>query len=718
MSGPTLISDEQWPQIKHKAGLGEFAAALEFLRHEVADFFARPVGVQALPGGYYHDYFCPQHAVQLIFEPDSPTLHRCPVDGATFSGEPFDSAWRWSVNNRLAESALRLAVLWKLEGEERNRQSVQEILLGYADAYDGYKAYDGWRPENHGVAQFSTLDEAVWSIPLAWSFDLIRSTLSDGQQKEIVDGLLLPAAEFLMARHFGGIHNFACWHNAAIGTIGAVTGRESLLEFAIDGQYGFHTQAREGILADGLWFEGSFSYHFYTVAALLLLAKATVNLPKWDIREHPSLAAVLRAPVLCAYPDGSLPATNDCWYFTGLNDDCCHGVPKAPAFYEIGNAWFDEPLFGQVLARAYRHGPRESLDALLYGATELEADPEAGLALPSVQMPASGYTILRTQPEGEAVRSEATEQYVFLKYGIHGGGHGHPDKLGLTVYACGERQAPDLGTPGYGIDLFQGWYRQTVSHNTVVLDGKSQPAGAGRSIAFRADGPFQIADAAVRWGEEAVIGIDAPTYGVDSEAPAIYDGAGMRRAVLACGDYFVDIFLVDAGRERRIDWIFRNRGVLAPLGDGIPIVPAELKGDGYEYIDDLSTRPAYDNIALNWEFGETGTKLFMAEMNGTVLYAGPAPGYPAEDTQDLMIRQRTASRTAFLSVFHPYRDSPRIGSVTWHGSDLIGAGWAACTVEGSGWQDRWIVRMNSGVETPPWLAELPASNRFEYTLED
>ena len=41
---------------------------------------------------------------------------------------------------------------------------------------------------------------------------------------------------------------------------------------------------RERHLADGLWFEGSFSYHFYTVAALLLLAKATANLPKWDLR--------------------------------------------------------------------------------------------------------------------------------------------------------------------------------------------------------------------------------------------------------------------------------------------------------------------------------------------------------------------------------------------------------------------------------------------------
>lgn len=718
MTNTTLISHDQWSDIRQKTGLPQFAPAVELLRSEVADFFARPVDVPQLPGGYYHDYFCPQHAVQLIFEPDSPTLHRCPVDGATFSGEPFDSAWRWSVNNRLAESALRLAVQWKLDGEERNRQSVQEILLGYAAAYDGYKSYSGWRPDNHGVAQFSTLDEAVWSIPLAWSFDLIRATLSDGQQEEIVGKLLLPAAEFLMARHFGGIHNFACWHNAAIGTIGAVTGIEELLSFAIDGDYGFHKQAQEGILADGLWFEGSFSYHFYTAAALLLLAKATANLPEWDLRQHPSLAAVLRAPVLCAYPDGSLPATNDCWYFTSLNDDCCHGVPKAPAFYEIGNTWFEEPLFNEVLARAYQVGPRESLDALLYGATEIGSGADGGLTLPSVEMPASGYAILRTQPEGESEPPAATEQYLLLKYGVHGGGHGHPDKLGLTLYARGERQAPDLGTPGYGIDLFQGWYRQTVSHNTVVLDGKSQPAGAGRSLAFRADGPFHIADAAIDWSADTVRGIDVPTYGVDDEAHEIYDGAKMRRAILAREDYFLDIFLVDAGRECRIDWIFRNRGVLAPLGDGIPIVPAELEGDGYEYIDDLSTRPAYGDITMNWQFGDSGTKLFLAEMEGTNMYAGPAPGYPAEDVQDLMIRQRTTSRTAFISVGHSYRGSPRIDSVTWHGSDLMGSGWASCTVEGSGWQDSWVIRMNGGVETPPRLADLPSRNSFKYTLED
>jgi len=147
-------------------------------------------------------------------------------------------------------------------------------------------------------------------------------------------------------------------------------------------------------------------------------------------------------------------------------------------------------------------------------------------------------------------------------------------------------------------------------------------------------------------------------------------------------------------------------------------VPAVLEGDGYKYIEDLSTRPACDSIVLDWQFDETGVKLFMAEMDGTALYAGPAPGNPAEDTQDLMIRQRTASRTAFVSVFHPYEERPRIASVTWHGSDLIGAGWAACTVEGPDEKELWIVRLGSKMEVPAWLDGLPASGRFEYTLED
>ena len=367
--------------------------------------------------------------------------------------------------------------------------------------YDGYKAYAGWRPPNHGVAQFSTLDEAVWSIPLAWSFDLIRSTLTDSQQAEIVDKLLLPAADFLMERHFGGIHNFACWHNAAIGTIGAVTGSEELLAFAIDGRYGFHTQAREGIVADGLWFEGSFSYHFYTVAALLLLAKATANLPKWDLHRHPSLAAVLRAPVLCAYPDGSLPATNDCWYFTGLNDDCCHGVPKAPAFYEIGYAWFEEELFGQVLTRAYQHGPRESLDALLFGAHSVPAE---GIPRASQRADAGHGLCNFTFATGRAGAASLLKQSSMPCSSMVGTAAATATQTSWHLTSM-RRAAAMLRTwarPAMASTFFKAGTARRSAIILMILGGLSQPPGAGREHCLsRPMGPFQIADATMEWGE-------------------------------------------------------------------------------------------------------------------------------------------------------------------------------------------------------------------------
>ena len=42
MTRSPLISDEQMSQIRHKAGLPQFAPALELLRHEVVTFLPAP----------------------------------------------------------------------------------------------------------------------------------------------------------------------------------------------------------------------------------------------------------------------------------------------------------------------------------------------------------------------------------------------------------------------------------------------------------------------------------------------------------------------------------------------------------------------------------------------------------------------------------------------------------------------------------------------------
>ena len=686
-----LFSTADWQAVQTRTGLPAFATTMQRLRQEVADFLDHPVAVPTEPGGYYHDYFCPDHGVQLHFDPASPQHHRCPLDNVIWQGERFDAAWRWFVNNRLAESALRLAVLWRLEGDPAHLAPVIQTLTGYAEQYANYQKVPR-TVANPGVATYTTLDESVWVLPLAWAFDLVRDQLSAPVREAIAQQLFTPVADHLIAHHFGGIHNFACWHNAAIGTIGVLLDRADLVAFAMESDFGCYNQLQRGVLADGLWFEGSFSYHFYTVYALLTLAKALRHHHDYDLRQRPDLRAMLLAPIQSAYPDWSLPAPNDCWYFTSLLSDCCHGVPPGPAFYEIGYAWFDEPRFGEVLQRAYQQGPRDTLDALLWGRDELPNTPLT--LLPSVHLPASGYAILRSTP------TTATEQcYLLLKYGPHGGGHGHPDKLSLILSAYGQRLSPDLGTPGYGLDLFESWYRQTICHNTVTIDGYSQPEATGQINHFQDTGDFQVADAAVSWTD------DGP-----------YQGVTMRRVILARPDYFLDLFLVEAPDSRRIDWIYRNAGQLQttlPL-TAYPTLADE--GEGYCHI----ARPQHNHtdkpFQASWQSGAIGLQLWAAGASGTDILTGSVPGNPPTDRFALLLQRRQSATAAFLTLFHPFPTTPTITTVEWFGDNFQQTGWLGCRVTLGDQQEHWLLQSQSDGAQPRWFTAAPADRKLRYYL--
>jgi hypothetical protein len=87
-----LIPEERWTAIRRRARLPAFTAVIQRLQAESAGFEARPVAIPGEPGGYYHDYFCPEHGLQLTFDPAAPTEHRCPFDGARYRGERYDAA--------------------------------------------------------------------------------------------------------------------------------------------------------------------------------------------------------------------------------------------------------------------------------------------------------------------------------------------------------------------------------------------------------------------------------------------------------------------------------------------------------------------------------------------------------------------------------------------------------------------------------------------------
>ncbi len=94
---------------------------------------------------------------------------------------------------------------------------------------------------------------------------------------------------------------------------------------------------------------------------------------------------------------------------------------------------------------------------MLYGTRAL---PEAA------DLPARRSADYRDAGRAILTRGKGREAtWLCLDYGPHGGGHGHPDKLGFVLFARGVELAVDPGTARYGTPLQRGWFRTTIAHD-------------------------------------------------------------------------------------------------------------------------------------------------------------------------------------------------------------------------------------------------------------
>ena len=175
---------------------------------------------------------------------------------------------------------------------------------------------------------------------------------------------------------------------------------------------------------------------------------------------------MFEAPLRIAFPDDHVPAINDCWYHSRVTDEVGHGIPNGPGFYEIAAGWYGAPEFEAVLARAYRTMSRGNVESLLYGPDDVS--DAAAPPLVETNEAASGFAVLRPElPEGFAGE-------LLLKYGPHGGGHGHADKLALSHL----RRRPALERrPGYA--------GLRHCHQRFVVPPHAEPFGRSCSKARR-----------------------------------------------------------------------------------------------------------------------------------------------------------------------------------------------------------------------------------------
>lgn len=521
-----MVNKERLEQRRRElATAPELTALLATVRRRVAPVLERPPlipevkALLSMDGGV-----CPDDRTPLVFDPGSPEHHACPRCGKSWSSEHHHRRWVRYQHLWVVERAADLAAIAVLANDAAAAARARDILQAYGARYFRYPNSDNVLGPSRLF--FSTYLESLWLCSyLAAAVMLREGDLLDTASERAV-ALVADEAANLIGEFDERFSNRQTWNNAALTAIAVWFGDEDLAQRVIGGPTGLAAHLAYGFRGDGLWYEGE-NYHLFALRGLLVgfdwaRAAASSLLDKPEVKER--IGTALLAPSLTALPDFTFPARKDSRFGVSLAlpvylDTWETGLallgPDAPAAPGL-TAWL-RALYGTPAARpelfeSYLHDaplPQTPVHATrdqLSWWSLLHMVP----TLPPSETPRQATTILM-EDQGLAVL-RAGNRYVSLEAGPWGGGHGHHDRLHLTVHAGGVHWLPDPGTGSYvADDLF--WYRSTLAHNVPRLDGRSQTPGRATCDAFQET--EQWSWAAARFGEVSRSVVTGPDYVVD-----------------------------------------------------------------------------------------------------------------------------------------------------------------------------------------------------------
>jgi len=442
---------------------------------------------------------CPQDGTALPFDPWSPEEHTCSACGRTVSGERHHAHWARAQHLWLAERAAHLATVAAFTEDGRVARRARELLAAYYELYFELPNRDNVLGPSHLF--FSTYLESMWVLSYFAAAHLLReSGHLDTEDVAAVNAIAEEAAG-LIGEFNEGMSNRQTWSAAALTALGVWFGDEELARAAIEERTGLLGHLADGFGADGMWFEGE-NYHLFALRGLLLglhWARAAGAELLEDDQLAVHLGAALLAPAWSALPDLTFPARKDARFGVSL------AHPAYLECWETGLAWLGDRApaglpgwLHTLYAAQVGAGGGLTYDAYLHDAGEKPRISRSRVDLSWWSL----FTLLPELPAGELWTGSsryleqqglailrAGETYVSLECGDGTGGHGHPDRLHLTLHAKGVHWLPDPGAGSYvSRDLF--WYRSTLAHNAPRLDGTSQPPEVAQCLAFDARGSW------------------------------------------------------------------------------------------------------------------------------------------------------------------------------------------------------------------------------------
>jgi hypothetical protein len=375
------------------------------------------------------------------------------------------------------------AIVYQLTNDQRYAYYVRDMLLEYSEIYLKLPLHPKRKvgKQNPGKLFWQSLNEAVWLVHTSQAYDLIMPSLTDTEQEKIETGLLRPIVKFLSVdspETFNKVHNHGTWTTAAVGMTGYVLGEQEWVEQALygldkSGTGGFLKQLDKLFSPDGYYNEGPY-YQRYALMPFVTFAKAIqTNQPERKIFEYRNkiILKAIDTTIQLSYNKLFFPI-NDAIKDKGIDTielvngvAIAYGLTKESGLLDIAKQQDKILLTGDGLKVA--KALDKNLDQKYQFKSVAFGDGDNGKQ--------GALVIMRQNVNGE--------QTVLFKPAAQGLGHGHFDKLTWQFYDKGEEIVSDYGAARFlNVEAKYGgrylpenstWAKQTIAHNTVVVDEKT-----------------------------------------------------------------------------------------------------------------------------------------------------------------------------------------------------------------------------------------------------
>lgn len=500
--------------------------------------------------------------------------------------------------------------LFRITGDARYAGFVRDMLVAYVDMYPKLGPHPARSNQQYGRLFWQNLNDAVWLVNAIQGYEDVRATLNDTDRANI-DGLFRSYADFMSVESvvtFDRIHNHATWSTAGVGMTGYVLGDKHLVERALlgskkDGKAGFLRQMDLLFSPDGYYAEGPY-YQRYALWPFMVFADAIDrNDPAQKIfdRRDAILLKAMNTAIQLTYKGRFMPF-NDAIKDKSLNtEEMYQGVAIAYAHTKdpelLSIAQYQQRVAFSPKGRRVAEGVAKGAAKPFRYRSLLLSDGADGTA--------GAVAIFRN---GDSERGQA----LVAKNSSQGMGHGHFDKLSWQYYDNGHEVVTDYGAArflnivakdgGKYLPENDSWAKQTIAHNTLVVDGKSHFDGDEKLGDENPPKQLHYAagtDFSVSMGE---IGTTYPGVTM-TRAMAMVSIDGLERPVV------VDLLRVRSAGTHQYDLPLHYNGHIIRTGPALASNvnerPVLGSANGYQHIwVDATATPLPDKAFLTWQLDD------------------------------------------------------------------------------------------------------------------